>query len=130
MRKSIKYAITYGVGAVIALIVCLNSNIFQSENTLNTVKILSDAFFTSGVLLGCFGLLCFAANEGTFDMLSYSLKMLTAAFRRKEDRKLEKNLFEYKMAKKEPKKIGHLIVAGVSYLILSGILVIVFYQLM
>ena len=46
MRKSIKYAITYGVGAVIALIVCLNSNIFQSENTLNTVKILSDAFFT------------------------------------------------------------------------------------
>jgi len=129
MNKKIKYVITYAIGAVIALIVCLDKNIFQVENTADTVKILSDAFFTSGVLLGCCGLLGVAANEGTFDMLSYSSKLIVSMFKKKEQRKLEKNLFEYKMAQKEPKQMRHLIIAGVTYLILSGVLVIVFFQL-
>ena len=129
MSKSIKYAITYAVGAVIALIVCLNKSVFQAESMVETVKILSDAAFTSGVLLGCFGLLVIASNEGTFDMLAYSTKLIGSIFKKKEDRKLEKNLFEYKMAQKEPKQFSHLLIAGGTYLLISVIFVAVFYQL-
>ena len=127
MRIDKKIWITTIIGAAIALCVSLFKGIYKVEDAVNRIWILSDAFFTSGVLIAGVGLLILVANEGNFDMLSYGVKSVTACFKKKGERKLEKTLFEYKMAKQDRRvPTKHLLVVGSMYLFFSAILSFVF----
>lgn len=131
MKKNKDFVITMIVGAVIALIVSLVRNVFGVASSVEFVSILSDSFFVSAVLLGGFGLLMLIANEGNFDTLAYGFKIIRCMFtRNSEERKVEKNLFEYRMAKNPDRKSCRpLIVSGILYLLLSGMFTMLFYWL-
>lgn len=131
MKKYRSYIVTFVIGAVIALAVCLFKEIFAADSTITTVSILSDAFFTSGVLIGSVGILVLISNDGNFDTLSYGIKIIRNMFIRSEGhKKVEKNLYEYRMAKHaERKNTRHLLVVGGIYLLLAALLTMVFYLL-
>lgn len=127
MKIDKKVWITTIIGAGIALCVSLFKEIYKVKDAVNLIWILSDAFFTSGVLIAGGGLLILVANEGNFDMLAYGVKSVTACFKKKGERKLEKTLFEYKMAKQDRRvPTKHLLVVGSMYLFFSAILSFVF----
>lgn len=131
MKKYRSYIVAFTIGAVIALAVCLFKDIFAAENAIARVSILSDAFFTSGVCIGSAGVLVLISNEGNFDILSYGIKIIRNMWKKADSqRQIEKDLFEYRMAKHaERKGTRHLIVVGVVYLLLSAVLTMVFYML-
>ena len=131
MKKYRSYIVTFVIGAVIALAVCLFKEIFTVDSTIDIVSILSDAFFTSGVLIGSIGILVMISNEGNFDTLSYGLKIIRNMWKRSEGhKKIEKNLYEYRMAKHtERKSARHLLVVGAIYLLLAALLTMVFFLL-
>lgn len=130
MKKYLNYFITFGVGMVIAIMVCLFKDIFHVDTTVEVVSILSDACFTSAVLIGGFGLIALVSKEGNFDTLAYGVKILRHMWKKSENRKVEKNLFEYKMAKHEKStEIKHLLIVGVIYLFLAIVFTVIFYQM-
>lgn len=131
MKKYTRYLITFLVGVVIAALVCLYKDLFHTEDTAQIVSILSDACFTSGVLIGASGMLVLISNEGNFDTLGYGVKIIKNMWKKPEERKIEKNLFEYKMAKNDKKRIStvHLIVIGAVYFLLAAVYTIIFYRI-
>lgn len=131
MKKYRSYIVTFAIGAVIALAVCLFKDIFTTDTAIARVSILSDAFFASGVFIGSAGVLVLISNEGNFDILSYGIKIIRNMWKKEEEQKqVEKNLFEYRMAKHaERRGTRHLIGVGAIYLLLSAVLTMVFYQI-
>lgn len=131
MNRNIRYLVTGLVGMAITIAICLFKDIFKYTATIDRIAIISDATFTSGVCLASVGLLTWIANDGHFDTLTYGVKILGNMFRREEHRtQLEKNLYEYRIARHTQKKsVDSLIIMGAIYLIISAIFVYVFYQL-
>ena len=130
MKVWIRYLITSGVGAVIAFSVAAIMGIFSAEGATDIVKILSDAFAISGVLLVGSGLLVYASNGGIFNMLAYGALSFLNAFRRNVSDRKYKSYYDYTEAKKEKKvKFAHLMWAGLLYLALSLVFLILYYKL-
>lgn len=131
MKKYRSYIVTFVIGAVIVLAVCLFKDVFAADSTISMISIFSDAFFTSGVLIASAGILVLISNEGNFDALSYGIKIIRNMWKRSEEEKrIEKNLYEYRMAKHtERKDTRHLLVVGGIYLLLAALFTLIFYQL-
>lgn len=131
MKKYRSYIVTFIIGAVIALAVCLFKDVFAADSIIAIISILSDAFFTSGVLIGSAGILVLISNEGNFDTLSYGIKIIRNMWKRSEEqKKIEKNLYEYRMAKHaERKDTRHLLIVGGIYLLLAALFTLIFYLL-
>ena len=66
-----KYAVAAGIGTAIFLLLTFVQGGFAEEDPEIRWRILCDALFVPGILLGSFGLLLFAAGGGVFDMLKY-----------------------------------------------------------
>lgn len=130
MKKYKDYLITFGVAAVIALLVCLFKEISRAATTIETVSILSDACFTSAVVIGGFGLIGVVSNGGNFDTLFYGIKILRHMWKKSENKSIEKNLFEYKRAKEEKRmETKHLLLVGLLFFLFAIIFTIIFYQM-
>lgn len=130
MKKYREYLITFGVGAVIALLVCLFKEISHAATAVEAMSILSDACFTSAVMIGGFGLIGVVSNAGNFDTLTYGVKILRHMWKKSENRTVEKNLFEYKRAKDEKHmETKHLLLVGLLYFLFAIIFTIIFYQI-
>lgn len=121
MIKEKKTWITFTIGILIAVCVCFFKKIHTINESSSIFLILSDACFTSAVFIGGVGLLLFISNEGNFDMLAYGVKTIGNSIKKSETKKLEKNLFEYRMARwnrRIPTK--HLISNGFVFLAVSA----------
>lgn len=79
MKKKtlLRYAISLGLALVVTFLVLLAMGGLSSEiTTQERVKIISNAFFTVGILVFGFSVLLWASGEGAFDLLTYSITLL------------------------------------------------------
>lgn len=131
-RTWLKYLIAPAAGAVLALCILAMRGLFSGAvlSVADRYRMLSDAFFITGVLVTGLGCLIFVAQEGAFDILVYSTKFFFGLFRPKKERKKSESYADYKarMAAKEKLRFLYLIVTGVVFLGISGLFVYLFYR--
>lgn len=128
MRGLKKYLITLLTGFGVAALVMVSKDIFTQTETVAVLHILTDAFFTVGVLMTGAGLLVFSANEGSFDMLAYGVSSFLDLFR-KTSRKKYDTFFDYRESRVDKKlKFGFLLICGLFFLAVSLVLLYFYHQ--
>lgn len=129
MKKQHKaFWISLFVGAVLsALVFFLGNNAGRG-----LVHRLCDAFFVAGVVVAGCGGLHFVSNQGMFDLMGYSIRLLFhihwpwMAPRNKEEGK--ETYVDYKERKRaERKSPAGTLLAGAVYLTLAGMMLLIFY---
>ncbi len=106
-------------GLLLALIVF----IIQKDRGFGLFHCLSDACFSSGVMLAGAGGLLFAASKGVFDLMFYSVNSLfTVTFRRERSG----SFAEYTAEKQEKRKdFRALLITGAVFILLSVIFLMI-----
>ena len=123
----LKYLIAFLVGIGLFMMVVIIKDLFHQTEPKDIYHILSDAFFVPGVLLIGFGLILFASNEGTFDMLSYGLLSFFNLFRRDMTKMKYHDYHDYKESKREKRQsFGHLIIIGLIFIALSILMLMLY----
>lgn len=126
-RPWMKWLISSIAGLVIAVLIMTTNGVFSGELVkAEIMKFVSDGFFVSGVLLLGAGLLIFCSRNGTFDMLSYAVKVAIRTIFTTENRE---SFYDYKQRMGEKvTPCAFLIVPGAVFLLLSVCFVGLFYQ--
>ena len=130
-KKLLQYGICFIVGALIAYWVMDLEGLFVVNVPSEIAAILCDAFFVPGILLTMVGCLIWISTTGFFDSLGYAVMVgmhLVLPFLNKGERK---SYYDYKAEKDEKRgKTPILIfIVGSFYLLLSGIALIVWMNL-
>jgi len=73
-RNLISFLVLLALGIAIAAMVAYNNR----DMGYPVTQLLSDGFFVAGVLIFGSGVIGFAANKGTFDMMGYGIKVAAA----------------------------------------------------
>ena len=121
-----KYIISYLVAFVLSFAIFFFCDGFKQTDTKELLRVLNDSTFITAVMFTGFGLLIFASNEGTFDMLVYGMQSFLMLFRSKANRRYE-SFADYRAQKAQEKvKNGIILVTGLTFLILSIILFIIY----
>lgn len=124
-----KYIITSSIGLVVAILIVLSKDIFSQSEATKVYHILCDAFFVPGVCISCFGLLVFASNEGTFDMIVYGTKKFFSLFKKDLTKEKYKTFYEYKDAQRETKiSFAYLLFVGLAFIAISMIFLMLYYN--
>jgi len=129
-RSWIPYLVWSLVGLAAAIYILVSKEAFQA-NSRNFVRILSDAFFTTGVLLGGGGLLVFFTQRGTFDALRYSFGSLFSLFKKDQsDTAKYASYSRYKESKAGQERIRcrYALIPAAAFLTIGTVLTIVFYM--
>ena len=74
-----KYAICFGVEALIAFLVIWSKGFFTGSTAVN-IQILSDAFFVSGVLMTLFAGMLYVSGEGALIGIGFVLRNVVLTF--------------------------------------------------
>ena len=74
-----KYAICFGVEALIAFLVIWSKGFFTESAAVN-LQILSDAFFVSGILMTLFAGMLYVSGEGALIGISFVLRNVVLTF--------------------------------------------------
>ena len=75
----IKYALCFGVEALIAFLVIWSKGFFTESAAVN-LQILSDAFFVAGVLMTLFAGMLYVSSEGALIGIGFVLRNVVLAF--------------------------------------------------
>ena len=126
----ISFGITGLMFGIILLVEFFGLNLtMESDGYL----IFIDALTVSGGLMLLFYLLTLLTNEGSLDIITYSIKLVwyTTFHRSLRNVKLAKNYTEYRLEKKrkDHKELGFLALGGAPYLLVGLILLIPYYIL-
>ena len=128
-RNILRYVISISVGAAIALLVMSSKGIFASADVKDTMRILSDSFFVSGVCLSSVGAILFVSNGGLFDIFGFSMRMLFGALKRNVRERKYKDFYEYREAKKEKKRsVAYLLIVGLFFIAAAAVCLWLFYK--
>ena len=122
--------LSFTVGAAISAVVFFLSDASQR----GTIHLLCDAFFIAGVLVTGFGGLHFAGNQGLFDIMSYSVKLVfhihwpwTTSSTADEGKE---SFADYKERKRAGRKSSAgTLLAGVVYLALAFVMLFFYFQI-
>ncbi len=111
--------------AVAVLLVASLLGVFKAPSAKDLMRILCDAFFVVGVLLGGVGLLSWVGSNGFFDIFSYAVKVVVIKFRPKA--RLE-SYYDYKQSKDEERKpwLKGLLLCGGICIILSIVALVIY----
>jgi len=124
-RIFIRAAIWLGIGTIVGFALTAILGIFKSEGA-DTVKILCDGSFFTGIFFTCSAFLVFSLGEGTLRPLSYGIKSFFSLFSKKPREKY----YEYNERKKKNKRsLASLlppILAGAALLLAAGVFLIIF----
>ena len=74
-----KYAICFGIEALIAFLVIWSKGFFTQSAAVN-VQILSDAFFVSGILMTLFAGMLYVSSEGALIGIGFVLRNVVLTF--------------------------------------------------
>jgi len=131
MRKYCDHIITFIVGIGITLVIWYYRGLFSARNVKETMGILSDGFFVTGILFTCFGLLIVISNIGNFDMLAYGLQNIINIFRSNKNKdKIGKTFYEYRINRSEKQKnVSFILHVGILFLVLATVFTSVYYKL-
>ena len=125
--RSKMYVITCLVAVVMIALLSVLQGILEAGDIQMVVRRLSDACFITGVLFAGLGLLIYAFNEGLFNGIAFGFKTLARTFTAHKDEKIrEEGFFEYNERLQKKKTFFlHLIIVGVSVIVISVILAVV-----
>lgn len=112
-----------GVGAVFVAV-----TVTANWSSGNYMRLFCDGLTMAAAMLLCYAGLVFSRNEGTFDMITFGLnKAMNIRYRNK---RTEETFSDYrKRKKKERKPVGGSLWAGLVYLALALILILIYYIL-
>ena len=129
MQKYVKYIVTFLIGLFISVAIMVSKNVFKQEELVDTMHILTDAFFVPGVIILGFGLLVVASNGGTFDMLVYGTKKFINLFRKDVSKEMNDTFYDYRKARSEQKgEFLYLIIVGLVFIVISIIFLLLYYE--
>ena len=124
----IKYGICFAIEVIIAFVVIWSKGFFTDSIAVN-VAILADAFFVSGILMTLFAGMMFVSGEGALLGISFVLRNIVLAFvpmgRTKHE--LYKDYRARKLSEMKERKISHILVMGLVFLIIGIILNVIWY---
>ena len=130
-KRILQYGICFLIGALLAYWVMNIEGLFFIDVPSEIAAILCDAFFVPGILLTMVGCLIWIATTGFFDSIGYALNVgmhIILPFINKGERK---SYYDYKMEKDEKrgKTPIFVFIVGAFYLVLSGIALIIWMNL-
>lgn len=123
-----KYAICFGVEALIAFLVIWSKGFFTQDTAVN-IQILSDAFFVSGILMTLFAGMLYVSGEGALLGIGFVLRNVVLAFipmgRAKHER-----YADYRARKLSEAKMQNdscILVTGLFFLLIGVIFTVIWY---
>ncbi len=121
-----KYFIALGTGIVLAVLVALYRGFSFSLGMHENCGALSDGGFVTGAIFLCIGLLTKGSESGFFDIFSYGSKNLFGRFAHPGRR--DENYYDYRQKKAEERKpaLYHLIYAGLTLIVFSVVMLILY----
>ena len=126
--KLIKYAVCFGIEAFITFFVIASKGFFTQSVSVN-IQILSDAFFTSGVLMTLFAGMMYVSSEGALVGIGFVLRNALLAFmpmgRAKHERYADYRERKISNAKKQNNSC--ILVTGLFFLAIGIIFTVIWY---
>lgn len=123
-----KYAVCFGVEALIAFFVIWSKGFFTQSVSVN-IQILSDAFFVSGVLMTLWAGMMYVSGEGALIGVGYALRNAVLAFvpmgRARHERYADYRERKLKNAKKQGNSC--MLVTGLLFLVIGIIFTVIWY---
>lgn len=129
MKKVLKYLIPVLICCTVVMVILASRGSFVKTGKA-LIRDLCDAFTVPGALMFCFGLLVFATNGGTFDMLAFGVRKLFELFRKDLTKVKYRTFYDYRQAQKEKKRTFiHFIIVGSAFLLVAIVFLIVYYKI-
>lgn len=124
----IKYAICFGVEALVAFFVIWSKGFFTDRAAVN-IQILSDAFFVPGVLMTLFAGMLYVSGEGALIGIGFVLRNVVLAFVPMGRARHEKyaDYRERKLSEAKKQSFSHILISGLAFLFIGIILTAVWY---
>lgn len=130
MRNKVFYRY---LGCVIAAVVILalfygfSEDLFESRSAADVIRVLSDGFAVSGVILAGTGALSWASSKGAYDMIYYGVGSMIRPFtsRRHE----YESFYDFKLRKTEQRKpwLKECLITGILLLAVCAVLTGIFF---
>ena len=129
MKRAVRYFAATAAGGAICIAVLLAKNLFSSTDTVQTVKILADAFTAAGLTLLVLGLLVCIVRQGTFLGMGYAFRSLIVALHGHEYRKEHRESYSEYVERKGKKETEFLflIITGGVFMIPAVLFTILFF---
>ncbi len=129
MKKVLKYLIPVLICCTVVIVILASRGSFVKTGKA-LIRDLCDAFTVPGALMFCFGLLVFATNGGTFDMLAFGVRKFFELFRKDLTKVKYRTFYDYRQAQKEKKRTFiHFIIVGSAFLLVAIVFLIVYYKI-
>ena len=129
MKKILSYLIPTLICLGFSLLIVISKNIFRVSSIKQIMQIVCDGCFAPGVIILCIGLLIWASNEGTFDMLAYGITKIFDVFRKDMSKVKYKTFYDYRVAKQDEKKsFSHLVLVGIIFCGISFVFLMIYYN--
>lgn len=126
-KKILPYLIPFVCGLALFIFVIVTRDLFKQTDKKEIYRILSDATFIPGVIVGGVGLLVFLSNEGAFDIISYGMIMFFGKFKKNINERRYDSYYDYKVAKRGNKKsFANILLVGVFFLLFAVLFVILY----
>ena len=124
----IKYAVCFGVEALIAFLVIWSKGFFSDSTAVN-IQILSDAFFVPGILMTLLSGMLYVSGEGALIGIGFVLRNAVLAFipmgRAKHERYADYRA--RKLGEMKKRNYSCILVTGLFFLIIGIILTSIWY---
>ena len=124
-----KYAVCFGIEALIAFLVIWSKDFFTDSAAVN-IQILSDAFFVSGILMTFFAGLMYISGEGALIGIGYVIRYAALAFIPMGRAKLER-YYDYrarKLGEIEKNSNSCILISGLIFLTIGIIFTAIWYK--
>ncbi len=129
--KNLKYYVQAGIGLVLAFAVMVSRGLFEKPALADKVMAVGDGFTVAAVMYLGVGAMIWVASIGFFDIFSYAVKKAAHALLPGMVSDDVGRYYEYK-TEKELKRKGFFenftLILGVIFLVISAILLFVWYQ--
>ena len=124
----IKYAVCFGIEVFIAFLVIWSNNFF-TENAAVNLQILSDAFFTAGIVMTLFAAMMYISGEGALIGIGFVLRSALLTFipmgRLKQEKYADYRARKLGAAKERSNR--HILVTGLIFLAIGIIISLIWY---
>ena len=124
----IKYAVCFGIEALIAFLVIWSKGFFTQRAAVN-IQILSDAFFVSGILMTLFAGMLYVSGEGALIGIGFVLRNVVLAFipmgRARHERYADYR--QRKLSEMKKQNNSCMLVTGLFFLAIGTIFTVIWY---
>lgn len=126
--KLTRYAIAAACGAALGYFVLNNYGFFEATAAVDRYLILCNALTIPGVTLVMVGCLVWIGQQGQFDFLSYTGRMIRDRFRKDPEHIRYGDYVLEKQEKRNHGGFGYLIITGLAFLAAALVFLILFYS--